>query len=55
MFLRPPVYLHVDMEYPPAEELYRKMGYVAITEDPAWKKLLSGVQLRYMTKRLGQA
>ena len=48
------VYLHVDMEYPPAERLYQKMGYGTIAEDPAWKKLLSGVQLRYMSKSLAK-
>lgn len=46
------LFLHVDVDEPPAVGLYEKLGYVTISEDSQLKKLLSGVRLRYMTKKV---
>lgn len=46
------VYLHVDIDYPPAQQLYEKLGYSTLKQEPAWKKKMNGVQLRFMSKNL---
>lgn len=45
-------FLHVDMEEKPALALYDKVGYHTVKEDPPWMKIFSGVQLRYMSRRV---
>lgn len=44
--------LHVDKEERSALSLYQKLGYFTVSEDPAWKKIIEGVQLRFMQRDL---
>jgi len=46
------IYLHCDLEYLPAVELYYGIGYERIMDEPYWVGLVSGLRLRWMKKIL---